>query len=342
MPTSVSRVGTRHRDRLAVVLTALVVGLAASTGAAPPSWAGSSTGADRPGAPAMRSAVVDELGVVSFNAWQDLSPARAWRDAAAIAARHDVDIIGWQEVHRFGTVLARLQARGFTSQTFAPSCADVSLGSACRASEVAVSWRHQSFELVVAERFLMHEAVAGSRYPVPRRFVTRVVLRHRATGRLVTVLNTHANHKIEDLDHPGRPLGTTNMRRARSHFRRLAGLWDEQVGDVTVGTADLNVDHGPDQRVRYPGFPAARLADVAVSSWRALGWRRMPDTFTALGQHRKIDYVFVARRDLGRDAAFVRHRVLTGLRSDHRPVLAVVALLADSPAEDEGGTDTGG
>ncbi|RYP87096.1 hypothetical protein EKO23_07460 [Nocardioides guangzhouensis] len=317
MPTSVARaVPPVLVVALSVLLAALTAGPAPAVVDHQPRTSAAGRTADGP-------ATVDAIGVVSFNAYQDLPLRRAWQDAVTLTSRADVDVIGWQEMNPFGTVLDRLEARGFDSQTF-PG----------RASEVAVSWRRSVFDPVSAERFLMHEAVAETRFPLPRRYVTRVVLRHRASGRLVTVLNTHANHKIEDLARPGRPLRTVNMRLARVHFRKLRALWQQDVGDLTVGTGDLNVDHGPDQRVRHWGFPAARLAGLAVSSWQALGWRGRRDTFTAMGQHRKIDYVFVARRDLGTDATFLRQRVLTGLSSDHRPLLAVLALRAAPPAPD--------
>jgi endonuclease/exonuclease/phosphatase family metal-dependent hydrolase len=314
MPTSVARaVPPVLLVALTVLFTVLTVGPAPAVVDHPPRTASTGPVGARP-------ATVDELGVVSFNAYQDLPLHRAWRDAVALTSRADVDVIGWQEMDRFGVVLARLEARGFDSQTF-PG----------RASEVAVSWRRSVFEPVSAEPFLMHETLPGTRFPIPRRYVTRVALRHRASGRVVTVLNTHANHKIEDLDRPGRPLRTANARMARVHFRKLRALWLQDVGDLTVGTGDLNVDHGPDQRVRYWGFPAARLAGLAMSSWQALGWRDRRDTFTAMGQHRKIDYVFLARRDRGVDASFVRQRVLTGFASDHQPLLAVLALHPGPP-----------
>jgi len=222
-------------------------------------------------------------------------------------------------------LLDRLQGLGFQSQNFGG-----------RAGEDAISWRSSVFELVAAERFLMHAGVPGTRYGVPARYVVRVSLRHRATGRLLTVLNTHVNHKIENIKRPGRPLRTTNLRYARRHLAKLRDLWlaEPDSTDWTIGTADLNVDHGPDRRVRYWGFPTRQLGAVAVPSWSALGTRGMPDTYTGSGQHRKIDYVMLARRDRGHDAGFVSHRVLRGLRSDHRPLLARIALYAEGPVDD--------
>ena len=275
-----------------------------------------------PGAEDPPLPVVATIGVVSFNAFHDLSVDAAWHDARDLTGRAGVDVIGWQEMELFDDVLARLHERGFESQNF-PG----------RAGEDAVSWRSDVFELVEAERILMHEGVDETPYPIPPRYVVRVVLRHRASGRLLTVLNTHANHKTENLDRPGHPLRTLNMRYARGHFARLRELFLADEGsDWTVGTADLNVDQGPDRRVRYWGFPFAQLRGVAVSSWTALGARGMRDTFSSAGQHRKIDYVLLARRDVRHDASFVSHRVLTGMRSDHRPVLARIELRAEVTA----------
>ena len=313
----VRRASLRARKPGVVPLLSLVVLLGtAGLGGIGPS--GAATAGPSP------SHEVDTIGVVSFNAWHDLTVRAAWRDARDLVGRGGIDVIGWQEMERFDTVLDRLERLGFESQNFGG-----------RAGEDAVSWRSSVFELVAAEKFLMHPGVPGTRYGVPARYVVRVSLRHRSTGRLLTVLNTHVNHKIENVNRPGHPLHTTNLRYARLHFGKLRDLWLEEpdTTDWTVGTADLNVDHLPDRRVRYWGFPTQQLGDVAVPSWSALGARGMPDTYTGLGQHRKIDYVMLARRDRGHDAQFVSHRVLRGLRSDHRPLLARIALYAEDPVD---------
>ena len=82
-----------------------------------------------PGAEDPPLPVVATIGVVSFNAFHDLSVDAAWHDARDLTARAGVDVIGWQEMELFDDVLARLHERGFESQNF-PG----------RAGEDAVSW----------------------------------------------------------------------------------------------------------------------------------------------------------------------------------------------------------
>ena len=255
------------------------------------------------------------VGVASMNVFRKLSAAQAHRDIRSLTRRSGVDVVGWQEAERWGPALQSL--RGWATRTFP-------LGKG--RSELAVSWRSGKFRLVDARQRLVAYGVGSQdgRYPFGNRLVVVVTLEHRATGRLLTVINTHLPQAIEDLDRLGRWRPTINAFRARNQLERIAPIWRSAPGRWVVGTGDYNFDAGADARLRPVGGPRRVLARTAVSSYQALGTDVAP-TFPENGRH--IDYVF-----LDHDAAaqglmkFTGHRVLRGFNSDHQPLVARLRL----------------
>ncbi len=206
---------------------------------------------------------------------------------------------------------------GWDTQTF-------QVGS--RTTELAVSWRRDEFSLVSARQHRVADGVGylEGRYPFANRLVAVVTLEHRATGRLLTVINTHLPQKIEDLDRPGRWTDTINAFRARAQLSRLADTWRHVPGRWIVGTGDFNFDAGSDARWLPMGGPRRALGDVAVSSYQRLG-RDVASTFPEHG--RQIDYVWADRAGLSSREDPV-HPALGPGRAQQRPQRAGRAAAA--------------
>lgn len=257
----------------------------------------------------------DVVGVVTMNQFRQLRPAEARADALALAARPGVDIIGWQEAYRTGGALSSLNDDRWASKRFPGT------------KELAISWRRSAFSLESSQTRLLVRGVGPwqGRDPFDDRYAVRLTLRHRASGQLLSVINTHLPQGAEDLARPGTWRPTRNATRARMQLAGLTDVWDDAPGRWVVGTGDYNFDAIADSRVRAAGGPARTLAGTVVSSYAALGFAGLEPTHPASGRY--IDYVQVARADLNRGRArFLGQRTVSGLRSDHRPLLAWVAL----------------
>lgn len=255
------------------------------------------------------------VGVASMNMYRRLSPQEAARDARRLTRRPSLDVVGWQEADRFAGVLRSLP--GWDSKVFP-------YGK--RTSEIAVSWRRSEFSLVSARQRQVALGVSWreGRYPFGDRLVGVVTLRHRETGRLLTVINAHLPQAIEDLDRPGRWTPTINASRARNQLARIANTWRTAPGRWVVGTGDYNFDARADAARRPAGGPRRVLGDTAVSSYQALGADVAP-TFPPNG--RRIDYVYVAR-DAYRDGQmrFAGQWVVGGFNSDHNALVTRLVL----------------
>lgn len=261
------------------------------------------------------------IGVVSFNALRHLPPRRARQDWDRLTARDDVDLVGWQESKSpaFRELFPRYVDEGWETWRWPDADGPISL---------AVTWRTATLELldVAAEKVHRGGYPRETDNPFPARWVVTARFRHRATGRAVTLLNTHVNQGIETGEGWQDNL---NARFARRHLARLAELWRTAPGEVVVGTGDYNFDHADDARAQPRGGITRRFAGRATSSYEALGL----DGLLPTRRTRWIDYVFLADRHLRRPdgtgrAQFARHRVLRGYHSDHRPLLARIRLYA--------------
>jgi endonuclease/exonuclease/phosphatase family metal-dependent hydrolase len=258
----------------------------------------------------------DLIGVVTMNRYIGLSEPEAREDALAVAAQPGADIIGWQEAWNSGPVFRTLRQHGWETKRFPSS-----------AKELAVSWRRSKFELVsaTARRVAYGVEGASARYPFGNRYVVRVTLRHRASGRLLSVIDTHLPRMSEDPARPGRWGTTKNAAKARFALERMQKTWELAPGRWVVGTGDYNFDARADQRIGLPGAPAQSLGKVASSSYSVLGIGDLPPTHPDTDRY--IDYVHAAKSDLrSGDLKFLSQRAVTGLNSDHRPLLVRLAL----------------
>jgi endonuclease/exonuclease/phosphatase family metal-dependent hydrolase len=256
-----------------------------------------------------------DTGVATMNLYRKQPRRSAAADVRRLTARSDVDVVGWQEADRFPGILHDVP--GWTTKTFRRG-KDV--------TELATSWRSSEFRLLSSRlrRVALGLSWREGRYPFDTRLVAVVRLEHRATGRVLTVLNTHLPQRIENRDRPGRWLSTINSIRARAQLKRIAEIWEHTEGRWVIGTGDFNFGARADAHERPTGGPVRALRGVAVSSYQKLGIGIGP---THPPTARNIDYVWVDRSALRNDLiAFRWHGALIGYHSDHRPLLALVRL----------------
>ncbi|QYJ04269.1 hypothetical protein KUV85_00885 [Nocardioides panacisoli] len=251
------------------------------------------------------------IGLVSFNAYKQLSLEQTVQDARTLARKDWVDIIGWQEAYRMGQVRNQLSKLGWGTAWAAGG-----------SEELAVSWRKEQFVFVRADRRRVAPGVDPSTdHPVSDRYVLRVVLRDRATGHNVSILTTHLPQAIENEDQPGRWRSTPNAERARSQLSAFARAFDNSPGRWVLGTGDMNFDVSNERRVEPHRGPTRTLRGHATSSYQALGGKGLPVTHPVSG--RNIDYVYAATPDVRQERVeFLKHLTVDGLHSDHRPLLA--------------------
>ncbi|NYG59053.1 hypothetical protein BJ980_001976 [Nocardioides daedukensis] len=261
----------------------------------------------------------DTIGVTSFNAFHNLTAAQARSDAHKLISAADVDIIGWQEAERFLSVYDRQLPGGWRTAKF------FNARGSRTAREVPISWNNNVYALVKGSNkaYVAHGGVAGK---FPARFTTRVVLKHRRSGKTITVLNAHANSDIQrhDPGHCGEARSNINARLAKVHFQEIRDIAARQRSTHTVLTGDLNVRYACDRARGPQSFPYRKFAGVLVPSYARLKNPTLGTKGTNF-----IDYVYLGARDVNgtaKDAMFVSHRVYGGLQSDHRPINARIKL----------------
>ncbi|KAA1429274.1 hypothetical protein [Nocardioides antri] len=262
--------------------------------------------------------VVDTVGVASFNVYRHLPRRDAMADAVRLTRDEQVDVIGWQETRAdyFPDVRRRLAGRGWdTWQLWEPA----------GPFWLAVSWRRDRFSLVEGSWTEAHGGAGPQRtdLPFPPRGYIVVTLRHRESGKLLTVVDTHLNQGIETGD---QLQDTLNADYAKEHLKLLAQVWDRVPGDLVSGTGDYNFDFADDFRARPEGGVWDTQHSHATPSYEVLGLDGVAPTRGS----RWIDYVWIADRTLRVEAQdrgtgqFVRHESLGGFASDHRPLVVQI------------------
>lgn len=161
-------------------------------------------------------------------------------------------------------------------------------------------WNDSVFSLESTRSVLTHGGQAGV---TPPRYINTVILRHRATGKLIALVNTHA------ISQGARDGGrVTNERTAR--LKKHIGMLRDEIALArkttpnVIATGDLNVNYLLDRKYKIAGLPTATLGslvdfDMPIKpSWGG----------TAL-----FDYVMRAKgSDLTRTSA-----MMIAARSDH-------------------------
>ena len=309
LPAAVPSIPEKPVRRSVLLLVSLALAL---TLAAAPAGAA-------PGPAAERGKERSPIWVATYNMFREMPAKAARRDIRELAARPRLDIIGWQEMWGRDKALHRLRKHGWA--TWVPRG---------EARQDPISWRRSEFQLVETESYLAHRAKKLKRHrkDVPRKFFNRVTLRHRATGRVVSVFNNHVIPTIESQGQgkPGHPV-RPRIRWAQRHWDRLEAAIAKAPGQPIV-VGDFNVDAFVDLEVRHPAMMFAHLRDSLASSWQVLGGNEAV-ALTHPGTGRHIDYVMVGRRALRREVLVpTRQMVVEGLRSDHRPLAVKVQVRA--------------
>ena len=149
---------------------------------------------------------------------------RASIDAAFDAGAHT---ISWTEIQNIEAVRRIDGRRGWA--TFWPS----GRAEVLARNAVPISWRTDTFEL---QRGRTWQASSGMAGVSPSRWVTRVWLRHRASGRIQSRL---AHHSVSGVDGAGKP--PVEWRRM-VHAQNIAKFREVmRIGSVPViGSADFN------------------------------------------------------------------------------------------------------
>ena len=222
------RIGGASRAALSLLLTTLVLTLTGGLGA-------SASAADH----------TDALRV-SVGTHNTHRGAGSFTDLA--------DIVGWQEVKPWAHGKLKRSLPGYTH--FTPRRG----GSATD----SISWRTGKFERIDSGVDRTH---AGVRRLTPSRYVTWVVLRHRATGQRVTFANTHFIN------------GAFKSHKSRHKFR--ARKWHRHAHVLRDVMRDL----------RKKGYPMFLVGD-----FNSRTTMRLPGVERALPQGRlSIDQIYVPR-----------------------------------------------
>lgn len=256
------------------------------------------------------------LGLATFNQDRSLSRRDARADAETITRRTGVTIVGWQEGERFGPVYAMLKRRGWDTLR---SRVDGTAG------ELAVSWRRSRFELVSSRLHRVTYRTAKGRTPYADRYALRVTLRAPRTGRLISVVDTHLPSVLEGSVHRGTYRNPVSARRGRLQLEAVGSVFDRARGRWVLGAGDYGFGAHAEIDEQPMGGMSRVLAGRALSTYAVLGTAGVDPTDTVTARY--ADYVHVRRTDL--DAGRVRmigQRSLGAMKSDHRPLLAWLAL----------------
>lgn len=242
---------------------------------------------------------------------QQTDPAsEAEAHVVAVAAR--ADVIGWNELGTLALQQAVRNLPGFTSYMPGPDP-----DKAYSANSVAISWRTDVFDFVDGDSIRVHGGVATVS---PSRYINWVLLRHKASGKLVYRINTHVVHRWEVAGRPrnvvGKFLGQTG--RAKKHIALLAET-TARLGVLhpVIGGGDLNCDYLAEKRLA----PSQRTVWFPYTVLGAVADLVEPDH----GTHgaRLIDWTWV----VGPGLVVTSQTVLPHGSSDHNPVLSVVELV---------------
>jgi len=202
-----------------------------------------------------------------------------------------------------------------------------------------ILWRSDKFTLLGRDWIeVAPETYVGDRGAGPAtmhaKYVVRVRLLDNATGRRIWILNNHFVPTVQGAD-GGR---NDNIRRTRLYAQHMAGLHGvmdrvrtEEGGGLVFVTGDFNVNYRNDKVAQDPIFPYAGLGIRRFrSSYFRLGEPRIGTHVLDNGfDKRLIDYVnFHPSRRLAATA----QRIVTGLNSDHRPLIVDFKVTAPVPA----------
>ncbi|HET7689896.1 MAG TPA: hypothetical protein VFK41_05940 [Nocardioidaceae bacterium] len=255
------------------------------------------------------------VGVATVNVERTRRARPIVQDMRRIARTRSVDVVGWQEadVAGFQENYRDLERLGWRTKVFTDGDG---------ALQVPISWRPAVFTLLGTDAVQVTEGAGPDEttHPFRPKWVTSVRLRHLDSGRVLTVMNTHAPNHVETGDDWQ---DNVNAVYARLHYARLAELMTARPRADVVAMGDLQWDHRDDRDARPDDGITETFEGRVLSSFEDLGLEGLCPTRYS----RWIDYILVptAAVEAGR-MEFVTHRTLAGYGSDHRPMVARIAL----------------
>lgn len=282
--------------------------------------------------------VATPLRIVSFNTAATLGAGKAMADLRTVLAQQP-DVVALQEMsswQRRERVIDRVICgeNGVDGGAPVPTTCDYAGWVPIPAVQggLPILWRKDKFRLMGHDWVrVAPETYVGARGAGPTvmhaKYVVRVRLKDLATGRNVWILNTHFVPTVQKSS-GGR---NDNTRRTALYARHMTALktmvTDLRTRGLVFVTGDFNVNYRNDKVARDPIFPYVALGSVGLTP--TFGSIGEPATGThVLGNgfdKRLIDYVH--HRTTPRRLEVVGHRILKGLSSDHRPLVADFRVL---------------
>lgn len=309
-----------HRSRTTALLIALLLLL---SGVALLGSSGAASAKKSQGEPTTAG-----LRIVTYNVSADVKVQRTIDDLTSIITNQAPDVISLQEMsswERRQAVRANfVDCEGCLYDTFMPTAA-VPGGQ-------PILFRRDKYALLgTGMRQVTEDTYVGSRGAGPStihaKWITWVYLRDLATGRQVYVLNNHFVPTVQ-ASSGGTNDQTRRLAIYRKNMQGLVALIEEirsTTGGLVFVTGDFNVNYRGDVVKQARIFPYAALGSIGVTSSYQNVY--VPEIGTHILNNgydkRLIDYVFsMHRRGMAPDAL----QILTGLSSDHRPLVSDYTL----------------
>lgn len=265
------------------------------------------------------------LTVATYNIRHALSDAVATTDVQKLADS-GADVISMQEMgsaRRRAAVRARLV-----------DCAECPFGASmpngAGPGELPILFRRSELTYVskgvekVSDATRVGSSGAGPSKIAPK-YLAYIELQHQATGQLLYIINNHAVASVQARDGGPNNKHPERLKLFRQHMAGLRAMIArfEATGAAVVVTGDFNVNYRRDVVRQDKIFPYAVMKKVGVfASYKVLGT-------PAGGSHgsgtRLIDYVAASESPT---LVPQRQRILTGYRSDHRPVAVTYQVVA--------------
>ena len=272
-------------------------------------------------------ATTSTLRYVTYNIRAKLTPAVATRDIIRLAL-DGADVITMQEM---GSGKRRQAVRAAVSDC--SECPfDAYMPPPAMQGAVPILYRWEKYRLVGSGSQLIHPATkVGSKGAGPdtiaAKYVNWVRLRDRVTGKVISVVNSHAVASVQNAKCRPNTKNGKRLKLYRKHMDALRSVVStlRSQGDVVFTSGDFNVNYRCDRTVRDKLFPAYNLSAVGMTATYAL--LGVPATGTHKlangGDTRVIDQIWFTQATGVTPTA---QRILMDYASDHRPVSVDFAL----------------
>jgi endonuclease/exonuclease/phosphatase family metal-dependent hydrolase len=242
------------------------------------------------------------LKVVSLNVQRDHPMTAPLTDIDKVLSKADADIMGLQEAKDYDSILSSHYGPDWY---YLRDSAD-----STKTQQVPLMVRKARFDVVNPAPDGFFCAAAGGDFWNPERWGMRARLRHKATGQIITVLNTHTNPGPFRGGAKGRNLYTDHMDSVCAQLDTIAAT------DLSFITGDFNTNYKSQEHRSDHMSCIRRFGALGYTCSFAHGPMR---TWHTHGANELYDYVF-AHRDA--QVVFKNDQVVTTPISDHNAVVA--------------------